>query len=86
MIAFQWADKDKGACEVQGLNETYSVRVRHDLIFENKEQIVQNRIKQIVITDDYDSPSWAYKQADRNGYNRALTEIINILHLDQEVK
>ena len=55
-------------------------------VLEKLEQIVQNRIKQIVITDDYDSPSWAYKQADRNGYNRALTEIINILHLDQEVK
>lgn len=55
-------------------------------VLDKLEQIVQNRIKQIVITDDYDSPSWAYKQADRNGYNRALTEIINILHLDQEVK
>jgi hypothetical protein len=37
MIAFQWTDKDKGACEVQGLNETYSIRVRHDLIFDNTE-------------------------------------------------
>jgi len=55
-------------------------------VLDKLEQIVQNRIKQIVIADDYDSPSWAYKQADRNGYNRALTEIINILHLDQEVK
>lgn len=55
-------------------------------VLDKLEQIVQNRIKEIVITNDYDSPSWAYKQADRNGYNRALTEIINILHLDQEVK
>ena len=55
-------------------------------VLDKLEKIVQNRIKQIVIVDDYDSPSWAYKQADRNGYNRALTEIINILHLDQEVK
>ena len=55
-------------------------------VLDKLEQIVQNRIKEIVITNDYDSPSWAYKQADRNGYNRTLTEIINILHLDQEVK
>lgn len=55
-------------------------------VLDKLEQIVQNKIKEIVITNDYDSPSWAYKQADRNGYNRALTEIINILHLDQEVK
>lgn len=55
-------------------------------VLDKLEQIVQNKIKEIVITNDYDSPSWAYKQADRNGYNRALIEIINILHLDQEVK
>lgn len=29
--------------------------------------------------DDYDSPSWAYRQADKVGYKRALSEIINIL-------
>ena len=55
-------------------------------VLDKLEQIVNSKIKEIVINTDYDSPSWAYKQADRNGYNRALTEIINILHLDQEVK
>lgn len=55
-------------------------------VLDKLEQIVKHKIKEIVVLDDYDSPSWAYKQADRNGYNRALTEIINILHLDQEVK
>jgi hypothetical protein len=55
-------------------------------VLDKLEQIVNSKIKEIVIANDYDSPSWAYKQADRNGYNRALTEIINILHLDQEVK
>ncbi len=28
---------------------------------------------------DYDSPSWAYKQADRNGANRKLREVIKFL-------
>jgi hypothetical protein len=55
-------------------------------VLDKLEQIVNSRMKEIVVANDYDSPSWAYKQADRNGYNRALTEIINILHLDQEVK
>jgi hypothetical protein len=55
-------------------------------VLDKLEQIVKSKTKEIVVTDDYDSPSWAYKQADRNGYNRALIEIINILHLDQEVK
>jgi hypothetical protein len=33
---------------------------------------------------DYDSPSWAYKQADRIGYNRALTKVLDIINLDKE--
>jgi hypothetical protein len=28
---------------------------------------------------DYDSPSWAYKQADQNGYNRMLDEVLKII-------
>lgn len=27
----------------------------------------------------YDSPSWAYLQADTNGYERALREVISLL-------
>lgn len=32
----------------------------------------------------YESPSWAYYQADKLGYNRALGEMIAILTLDRE--
>lgn len=28
---------------------------------------------------DYESPSWAYLQADQNGYRRALEDIMKIL-------
>lgn len=28
---------------------------------------------------DYDNPSWAYKQADRNGYLRAYQELRDLL-------
>ncbi len=28
---------------------------------------------------DYDNPSWAYHQADRNGANRKLREVIKFL-------
>lgn len=31
---------------------------------------------------DYDSPSWAYKQADTIGYNRALKDIISLLTVE----
>jgi hypothetical protein len=54
-------------------------------VLDKLEDIVKSRLKDIVVTEDYDSPSWAFKQADRNGYNRALMEIINILNLDHEV-
>lgn len=30
-------------------------------------------------TPDYGSPSWAYHQADRNGANRKLREVIKFL-------
>lgn len=48
-------------------------------VLEKLEQIIRDKTKEITLSDDYDSPSWAYKQADRNGYNRALTEVLNIL-------
>lgn len=29
--------------------------------------------------DAYDNPSWAFKQADAQGYKRAMTEILSII-------
>jgi hypothetical protein len=48
-------------------------------VLEKLEKIIKDKIKEVVLTEDYENPSWAYKQADRNGYNRALTEVLNIL-------
>ena len=48
-------------------------------VLEKLEEILKSKMKEVVLSEDYDSPSWAYKQADRNGYNRALTEVQNIL-------
>lgn len=48
-------------------------------VLEKLEEIVKSKMKDIILSEDYDNPSWAYKQADRNGYNRALTEVLNIL-------
>lgn len=33
---------------------------------------------------DYDSPSWAYKQADNNGYVRALEDVHKLLTIKEE--
>jgi len=35
-------------------------------------------------TMDYDCPSWSHKVADRIGYNRALTQVLDIINLDKE--
>ena len=35
--------------------------------------------KQARDKESYDSPNWAYKQADFQGYSRALHEIINLI-------
>ena len=41
-------------------------------------EVVKNKIEETdrVSTHDYDSPSWAYKAADREGYIRALKYIL----------
>ena len=33
---------------------------------------------------DYDSPAWAYRQADANGYQRCLDDLEALLTFDQE--
>jgi len=33
-------------------------------------------------TTDYDQPSWAYRQADKAGYLRALNEVTNLINLE----
>lgn len=36
------------------------------------------------LSSDYDNPSWAYKQADRNGYMRALKELEEFINLNDQ--
>jgi len=57
-------------------------------------KIVLDKLKEVCYTkikngessnvSDYDSPSWALRQADKVGYARALTEMIGILTIDTE--
>ena len=46
------------------------------------EVILESLLKDTPSSADYDSPSWAYKQADRIGYNRALNQVLDIINLD----
>ena len=52
--------------------------------FDRLKDILEPMLKDALPTADYDSPSWAYKQADRIGYNRALTTVLDLINLDKE--
>lgn len=76
----QWAAhlKDKQEADQFKANVRSSVKVLdrlHDLVY--------NKIKnQSLFSDrDYDSPSWALRQADKTGYTRALQDILPLLKL-----
>ena len=47
-------------------------------------QVLEPMLKETTPAADYDSPSWAYKQADRNGFNRAVTTVLDLINLDKE--
>lgn len=56
-------------------------------------KITLDRLNEIVYTmiksgestseEDYESPSWAYRQADRNGYIRALQTITKLIDIKE---
>ena len=55
-------------------------------VLDKLSEICYNTIKngESPSTSDYDSPSWAFKQADRNGYMRAYREIISLLNISDK--
>ena len=46
-------------------------------------------LKEILVEDfeegtpDYNSPSWAYEQADRNGANRMLKRVLTLIEIKE---
>lgn len=54
-------------------------------VLDRVKEICYNTIQSGVLpsAEDYDNPSWAYKQADRNGYLRAYREILQLTSLDK---
>jgi hypothetical protein len=53
-------------------------------LLDRLKEICYNRIQDRGNTkeSDYDSPSWAYLQADRNGYVRAYQEILKLCEIE----
>ena len=48
------------------------------------ESILESMLKETSTQADYDSPSWAFKQADKIGFNRAINQVLDIINLDKE--
>jgi|TARA_R110000796_G_scaffold172673_1_gene289660 hypothetical protein len=73
--------------ECKSIKEKQAVR---QALQSNKEsldrlkEILEPMLKDTTPAADYDSPSWAYKQADRNGFNRAVTTVLDLINLDKE--
>ena len=49
--------------------------------------ICEKKIKDSSVSsvDDYESPSWAYRAADKEGYNRALRYIISLTKAERKL-
>ncbi len=43
--------------------------------------VLIEELKVLSTAADYDSPSWAFKQAHSNGYNQALERVINLINV-----
>ena len=52
------------------------LRERLSKLLEDK---VRTRNKALITLESYDSPSWAHVQADGNGYERALLEVLELI-------
>lgn len=52
------------------------IRKRLIQLLEEKWKVEDNKR---LLSDTYDSPNWAFKQADIAGYHRALKEILSLL-------
>lgn len=82
MIQMQW---------LAGLKEPERSQFKQTVIGSKKvldkaREIVYNIVKEAekVRISDYDSPSWSHKQADQNGYVRALHEVMLLLEVNPD--
>lgn len=43
--------------------------------------VVKGKQVKTIFKTDYDCPSWSHRQADINGYNRALQDVLSLIDL-----
>lgn len=78
-MKLNWTKGLSGEAKQDVLSEYASsshLRARLEVLLREKQIASQ---KAIISKDAYDSPNWAYKQADNVGYLRAMEEIVSLL-------
>lgn len=82
MIQTQWLADLKGP-ERDQFKQTV---IGSKKVLDKAREIVYNIVKEAekVRISDYDSPSWSHKQADQNGYVRALREVMLLLEVNPD--
>ena len=69
----QKTEEDKNSVKQLVNNSKNLLKILSELIEEDIKSLER------ISSDDYDSPSWAYKQADRAGQLRTLRKILDLI-------
>ena len=79
-ISVEWTRHLKDADSKQEFKDLLSHSRR---VLEVLESILEQELESSTKTkvEDYDSPSWAYRRADKDGYNRAIKRFLNLINL-----
>lgn len=83
MIQTKWLEGLKDPSEREQFKQTV---IGSKKVLDKAREIVYNIVKEAekVRISDYDSPSWSHKQADQNGYVRALREVMLLLEVNPD--
>lgn len=65
--------------ELIAIQNSWQLDKLHELLIDLKKE--QERLE--LSSEMYDKPNWDYRQADRNGYIRALSNIMKLTDPDQ---
>ena len=73
----RWLKGFKGEAKTKRLAEIKS----YQNAFDSLAEVLEGSMVIDSSVNDYESPSWAYKRADQDGYNRAVRQIIKLLNI-----
>ena len=80
-INVDWVKHLKTAEDQQSFVDTLS----GSPVVERLKELLKSRLKDRAVFKevDYSNPSWAYLSADRNGYVRAITEVLDLITIKE---